>query len=238
MKIRPFLIITIIALIVIVSSAFIWNRNTSAIHANAVTFDQLKMRFQLSKTPSFEVSEELFIDREKADKTAWVHGNNQTIGYEFQVFLPFITKSHAFSRMPEYFAPVQMLENDKYYAFIYRHTRGFRDLAYDQFYVSVLDKNGNSIHHEDITEERTNDEVIAFKIDSDFQLKKRIFVRKSNEDINDTNPNKYTLAFKSKITIDLKTIKPAAVQEEEGGFLQRRKLPKKITQSNTIDRAK
>lgn len=231
MKVRTLVLVSSIAIIVAISSAFVLKVATTE-KVDAKAFEDLKSFFIKSSNSEFELSEKIFLDRKKANDLEWLNKGSKNLSVEYKAFLPFLKKSPAFSRMPTYYGPVQMLETDKYFAFIYRKTRGFSNISYDNFFVSVLDKKGQSVHHEEITGNNGNDIVVAFKIDKDLILTRKFFkeewiATKSNE-----FETEQTLTFLSENAIDLKEYNSINIQEEED-FAPKAKLPKKKEQVQT-----
>lgn len=230
MKVRTLVLVSSIAIIVAISSAFVL-KVTTGVDVDAQKFEKLKSLF--IKSPSFELSEEVFGNRSKEDELAWANNNNSNVlTTEFKSFLPFISKSPTFSRMPIYYMPVQMIETDKNFAFIYRRTRGFSNVLYDHFFVTVTDKKGNAVHHEDITGENESQIIVAFKIDKNLQLTRRYFRQEWKE----SDKNELTFLFDH--SLDLKEVNADKIKVEREREFTPISPKKKVEKSGSSTRAK
>lgn len=179
-------------------SAFILEKVNVKSDAKAIA--ELVAMFPKAENQSFELP----IDAYQSAKYFQDNGD-KILTSEYNKYLPFLEKHGAFSRIPQYFKPIKVIETAENYAFIYRQSRGYSDIYSDRFFVSVVTKDGKSVHHENLTVGR-NSGVITFKINSNLILEKKTYDRKWVD--NADEKAKYVFTLKKLESIDLKTEKP------------------------------
>ena len=170
------------------------------------TLAELVALFPKAENQSYELPKEVYL-LEKKEYLEKVSTNSLTS--EYQQYLPYVDAHRLFSRSPNYFHAIAVIETAKNYAFIYRQSQDFSDINYHRFYVSVLSKDGKSVHHEEITKRHYSSDIIAFKINADLELVKYTYERKNLKNV------KGEPILKKLEMVDLKIEKPFESDTQE-----------------------
>ena len=205
MKNNYFFFIISLVTVTVFCSAFVFKTDVWETKTKR-TLAELVALFPKAENQSYELPKEVYL-LEKKEYLEKVSTNSLTS--EYQQYLPYVDAHRLFSRIPNYFNAIAVIESAKNYAFIYRQSQGFSDINYHRFYVSVLSKDGKSIHHEEITKKHYNTDIIAFKINADLELVKYTYERKNLKNA------KGEPILKKMEMIDLKIEKPYEFEAKE-----------------------